>query len=490
MIRIDKKIWWILGLTTVVTIFLRLPSLFEPYSYADEGIYLVLGQAWRKGMVFYRDIHDNKPPFLYLTAGLAGNLFNFRLILLVWNLVNLWLVWLVAKQIFKKKFWPVAITSIVFTLASNLPFLEGNIANGEMFMIMPLTAAAYLILSGIKTKKKGYFLVAGFLGAIGFLFKVPLAFDLIGLGLFLLWDKIGKWNEKGKHLIWQWGLIITGFLIPNFLVGGYYWIAGAGKRYLISALLQNMPYLTSWGGGGSGGGWWQNGLIQRGIILLVLTAIMFSYHRKLRREEAFLGLWMMFSLYGALLSERPYSHYFIEVVPALSLLTGYLLVKGWAGKILLVGGWGLTIFSFWFYQFWRYPVSKYYQNFIDWKTGRKDFISYQLYWGSEVVVDQQVAEEIKKITGQEERIYVWGTAPGIYYLADRLPVGRYTVAYHVADFNAYEETITALQQQKPKLIVKLQSEKLAFPALEEMLAEKYRLSKVIGDREIYLRLIE
>ena len=92
------------------------PMFDHPHPYADEGIYLVLGQAFRKGLVFYRDIHDNKPPLLYITAGLAGSLQMFRLILLAWNLVNVWLVWLLGKKLFGKK--PLAVV-VVFGLATS-----------------------------------------------------------------------------------------------------------------------------------------------------------------------------------------------------------------------------------------------------------------------------------------------------------------------------------------------------------------------------------
>ena len=33
-----------------VVVFLRVPSLFEPYWYGDEGIYLTIGRAMRSGM--------------------------------------------------------------------------------------------------------------------------------------------------------------------------------------------------------------------------------------------------------------------------------------------------------------------------------------------------------------------------------------------------------------------------------------------------------
>jgi hypothetical protein len=107
-----------------------------------------------------------------------------------------------------------------------------------------------------------------------------------------------------------------------------------------------------------------------------------------------------------------------------------------------------------------------------------------------VLNDQRVAEFIRQRTQTGERIYVWGTAPGIYYLADRLPVGRYTVAYHLADFDGFSETMAALEQDKPRFIVKLTNENLKFPELEGLLAANYELIKMVGGRQIYLRLIE
>lgn len=471
-----KRLLWVLGLAAVITLVLRTPSLFEPYSYADEGIYLVLGQAFKKGLVFYKDIHDNKPPLLYVTAGLAGSLQNLRVILLLWNLVNLWLVWLIAKKIFQDRFWPVLASTLLFALLSSLTLFEGNIANGEIFMIMPMTAAVLLVL-------KERFFLAGVLTAVGFLFKVSVGFDWLGLMLFLLWQGRDVWR--------RWGWMLAGFLLPNLLVGGYYWWVRAVERYITAALLQNMPYLTSWGGGGPpASGLWQSGLVQRGLVLLVLTGLVFVWRRRFDKKVALLGLWLVFGLYGALLSERPYPHYMMEVVPALSLMLGLVLEKELIKKLVAAMGVILVIVSFHFYGFWRYPVVEYYKNFYQWMGGRKDDASYQRYWGEEVLIDQQVAAYIRSVTQTQNRIYVWGTAPGIYYLSGRLPVGRYTVAYHVADFDGFAETMAALRQEKPQVIVKLRSEGIEFFELDDYVSQEYQLVEVIGNREIYFRLIE
>ena len=90
-------------LLILLAVILRIPSLFEPYWYGDEGIYLTLGHAARQGLVWYRDIHDNKPPLLYLVAALAGTVFWFRLILLVWHAATIALFWELSTKLLKNK---------------------------------------------------------------------------------------------------------------------------------------------------------------------------------------------------------------------------------------------------------------------------------------------------------------------------------------------------------------------------------------------------
>ena len=81
---------WLVGILALV-IILRIPSFFEPYYYGDEMIYVTLGQGVRQGVTLYKDIYDNKPPLLYLTAALAGDLFWFKAILAFWSLVTIFI---------------------------------------------------------------------------------------------------------------------------------------------------------------------------------------------------------------------------------------------------------------------------------------------------------------------------------------------------------------------------------------------------------------
>lgn len=180
-----NKINILLILILAVNLLLRAPSLFDPVSYGDECIYLTLGKAFNRGLVFYRDLHDNKPPLLYLIAALAsGKLFWFKLITILWNTFNVYLIYLLGKKISQKNSPPL-IAALIFVILSFFP--EGRIANGEIYMIMPATLGVLFVLIALEKKKSIYFLTSGFLFSFAFLFKIPVIFDFIGLliGVFI-----------------------------------------------------------------------------------------------------------------------------------------------------------------------------------------------------------------------------------------------------------------------------------------------------------------
>src|SRR3990167_10237118 len=102
---------WLLLVLALVFLF-RIPSFFEPYTYGDEMIYLTLGNAIRRGLVLYRDIHDNKPPLLYLIAAVAGNVFWFRAILAAWSLTTIGLFWKLVNFLFGKNQFLIKVTTI------------------------------------------------------------------------------------------------------------------------------------------------------------------------------------------------------------------------------------------------------------------------------------------------------------------------------------------------------------------------------------------
>jgi len=457
-----------------ILFLLRLPSLFEPYWYGDEGIYLTLGLALRKGLVFYRDIHDNKPPLLYIIAAIAGSQFWFRFILLVWNGFNVYLIYKFAKKIFIKEIFAF-FAGIIFIILSLV--LEGNIANGEIFMIMPVTLAMLVLLKPLKLKN--YFL-AGILFSLGFLFKVPAVMSAVAAGIYLLF-----FNFKNiKNII----SLIIGFLLLPMLTYIYYSFHGAGKIFLVAAFSQNTAYVSSWGGSWGGSLFsLHSGLMQRGLILVIFLLILFIFRKKIKPVLSLLIIWFFCDLFGALLSARPYPHYLIQIVPSLSLLLVYAIFsKKFLEKVAVVLVISVLAFSFIVFKFWRYPIFSYYQNFWEFSLGKKSQNAYYSFFDKRVPSTYKISAWIKLLSKPEDRIYIWGDEPFIYALSERLPPGRFTVSYHVVDFKGWDEEMNAINHNKPRIIVVFPGRK--FEALSVLISKDYVTITTVENAKLYLRL--
>jgi hypothetical protein len=474
-------------------ILLRIPTLFEPNRYADEDIYLTIGQGLRKGLVLYRDIHDNKPPLIYILAAFSQGVFGFRLILLFWNLLNVILFWFLAQKILVKK-WAVISASLIFAILSNIPLLEGNISNGEIFLIMPATLAMLLIFGEALRKKKErvwVFALAGLSFSCAFLFKVPVVFDFGAACLFLVFFAGEKSLLNSLKYIFspRFLIFVASFFAPIILSILYYWTQGAGGPYVKGALLQNIAYLSSWSGGSQSsgiGGLFKSGLVQRGLLVLAITAFLYLVRRRVSLTLAFSSLWFIYAFFGAFLSFRPYPHYLLQVIVPASLILVLLLVeKKYLSRAIILGLLALATFFYIKVDFWYYKSLPYYQNFAKFALRLETRNQYFDFFGK-VNRNYQIAQYVVEHSSPTDKIFVWGTEPAIYALSGRLPVGRYTVEYHVADFNGYGETMDYFKKTMPKLIITFPDSR-PFPELYKTLREKYILVKKIDNADIYLR---
>ncbi len=481
-----KKIWqhrFLLGCLGLAAI-LRLPSLFEPFWYGDEGIYLTLGLAIKKGLVLYRDIHDNKPPLLYFLAFLAGSVFWFRAILLTWMLATTALFWDLASSLFPQQPKLTKISTVAFALLSSVPLIEGNVANAEIFMIGTTIAAFYLFL---KAKTHLHFLLAGLLFSCSTLFKVPAGFDLAAAAIFILFWLTRK-NLKDSAL--NLAALVLGYLLPIGLTAVYFTAHGALAFYLKAAFMQNIPYLSSWAAGTmSGGGVTaKTGLMIRALALSVGLFSVYRLKAHLLRPTVLITIWFLMALFAAALSERPYPHYLIQVLPAFCLILG-LLFAG-AGVMIrrlafgLIAVLAVTVMAI---QFWLYPVFGYYTNFLSYLGGFHKQTQYFAWFNPQANQTYELAKFLSLYTTENEKVFIWGDEPNVYALSRRLPVGRYTVAYHIVDFNGYQETMTALRENPPRYLIVMKNEKRLFSDLNGFINNYYLLEKDFDGTKIFRR---
>ena len=488
IVKILKK-YWLIPLFILV-LLLRLPSIFEPFTYGDEGIYLALGQAARRGLVWYRDIHDNKPPMLYLVAALAGNFSYYRLIYLIWSFITVFVFYQLSRVLFGKNFPAVIITTTTFAFLTNSHTFEGNVANAENFMLLP-TITAFLLILRPKRPYKIYF-SAGALLSLATLFKVPAAFDFAALCIFLL---IIFFEEKKKNYplyVVRYALLLFGFFLPILLTIIYYATQGALYQYLTAAFFQNLPYLSSWAAEQPQAGGLPLLLLTRALGVFSLIFLIFIFRKRLSLAAKLILIWFAFSWFAALLSSRPYPHYLVQILPPLSLSAGLLFLwkKQYLNeKIIPITLLFVLLATFVTFQFWRYRNRPYYLNFYQYALRQKSQQEYFVHFDSRTNDIYQLASYLQSHNHVSEKIFIWGNIPFIYPLARRLPTGRYTVAYHIIDFNGYQETMEILQAQKPQYIIIDSQEERPFPEFFIWLEQKYALEKQIGEFKLHHRLL-
>lgn len=474
---------WLFVLLFLILI-LRIPSLFEPYSYGDEMIYLTVGRAIREGIPLYSGIHDNKPPLLYIIAAAADNLFWFKSILTLWVLATVFVFWKFLETLFPKNQATQKVATFTFAFLTTLPLLEGNIVNAELFMIGPIILGFYILFSKPLTPKNLF--LAGVLFSFATLFKVPAVFDT--LAIVFLWLATLKLSKRGlkKDILSKIFLFFLGFIIPITLSLIWYLLSGSLKEYISAAFLQNIGYLSSWRPGDAYKPFLLRNLplIIRGVILSFGFLILYILRRKLSKQFIFVTAWLLTTLFAATLSERPYPHYLIQSVGPISILTGILFTQQKREQVFAIVPLFLAFLVPVVFHFWYYPTLPYYLRFVKFATGASSKEEYLESFGKHIPRNYKIANLMLSLTSPGERIFIWGEGSLIYALSKRLPPTKYVVDYHIKDFAKESEVISVLSKNPPNFIIVL-PEAPEFTLLDNFLSSNYAILETIDQAQIW-----
>jgi len=486
--RYCNKHEWIIFLVILVLV-LRLPSFTMPHYYGDEEIYFVMGRAWANDVPMYKAVFDHKPPLIYIMAGIAPTMLAFRGLLAAVMVVHTVLFWKLA-QLFWAKTRPnlAYLSSFIFVLLTTLPTFEGLTVNAELLMMMPVTAAAVILWNAKMTEWKK-FLIAGLLGGIGWLFKIPVAFDMVAIGLyFFVFQK--KTLMEGIKAIFSWSFLAyaLAFVAPLALTFVYYYLKGTGPDYLATVLTVNLGYVSSWSTSTYTFNPFKSGLVVRGTVLAVYTLLLYISRKKLDKSFVFATLWFGFSLFGALLSARPYPHYLQEVVAPAALFVPFVFAAEhlltWIFIAIVIAISGLVEYQI---KFWGYPTISVYKTYWQYVTGQISWNSYMSRFDN-ASRNYEIASYLNERLTENDQIFNWGTDSTIYNLTNRLPSGgKYIVSFHIKDLRKYDYVMEQLTINKPNYIL-MHEGAGDFPELQSLLDHKYALAKTIDNVEIYIRL--
>jgi hypothetical protein len=265
------------------------------------------------------------------------------------------------------------------------------------------------------------------------------------------------------------------------------------SAYFDFGLLYNFRYIQAWGTP------FKNpvaiflaGMKGRVLLLGLGLLLLWFVRNKLSLVARFAWVWFLLALFAALLSLRPYPHYFIQAIPPLCLLIAIMVSEKWwkklrLGLVFLVLSVVMLGFLLKFLNFYPYPTVSYYKNFVLYVTGKIDEHEYYNRFDSKTARTYKLASFLKERTKKYERIFIWGDEPMVYALSERVPSGRFTVAFHIVSFKAFEETIKAIREQKPRYILWFTQDGYEFNELKSLVDEEYIPMGKVEGVDIYRR---
>ncbi len=445
---------WV-GLALLITIILRLPSHFEPLWYDDEAITLTVGQQLNHGKILYRDIIDHKTPILYWMAALLPRIKMFKLgaSIIVLGVIIAWakLLRILMKDIKYGGIYAVG-ALLLFTFLFNFPSIEGNLLNGEIVMTLFSLWGWLAIWQYLKERNSQWFLfVAGVMFGLSVMVKIPSGVEMIVCILVL--GYVAKLGGRYKQMAYQYLLVVFGFMAPILLTSIWFAWKGAFFEFVEIAGIFNLGYIEAWK---ENIAVTQTRTIPWGVIFRALIAIsgsIYVWFEETSKENKFARWWFIWSLFGALLSARPYPHYLIQIVaPGILLvwMNWNLKTRQMIATIVLVSGLWVSQYVV---GFWRYPTIAYYENFINWYQNKQDNAEYYNNFDPSTWSQYQVANYIQANIKTNGKFWLYSDKPGIYVLTNASVIGKNITAYHIKDFGRENETLETLKAENPALII-------------------------------------
>ena len=482
-----KKHHWFLAAILFLIFILRLPSLFEPFWYGDEGIFAAVARNLNLGGVLYETAWDNKPPMIYLTYQFIFNFFGvsmfwLRLIGAIAVLATSAVIYEIAQGILGTR--RALVATIIFGLLTSLRLVEGNLALTELFMILPISLAMLLIIKRNFDYKSLFF--AGVLFAIASLYKQVGALEAAALGTFVFL------NEKNFVIFIKRGLVLSlGFALPFLVTLAYFAPKNLVDDYIFAAYTYYQIYLEESPQYAI--------LVNVSKLLPIVATILYGLFKKYKTHDVsvfhLILLWSVFSFLGSYFSGRTYGHYLVQAIPAVSLLIASISVpfKFNRARVVFAVCFLLPLLfltRLFFSDFLSGgPINqiKYYKNFIDYAYNRKGLNEYNDFFDRNVNTIMGLSDALRVNGAISESIYIWGDYPWLYAIVDAKNPSKYVTSFHVFGVpNGREEVARDINKSLPKYIIKPDSSIGYFLELENIINSRYTHVAKIEAADLYL----
>jgi hypothetical protein len=427
------------GLATLAgaSILLRAPFFHVPMI-TDEGGYAYTAKFWSSEYELYRDIPFDRPQAIFVLYRLAFALFGtdvtaLRIFAALYNALTTAAMFLLCRELLSpKEAW---IAAALFAVVSTAPHIEGFTANAEVFMLLPIVAAAHL------TWRRQWFW-AGLAGALAVLLKPSGASALF---LTLAWlivcrARPGAWIAAGAGV----ALGLSPSVAHGLWVGWAYYWQSIHERRLVLYNAETVGLAAQWSAFTSG----VRSTVSSWAFLAVAAVL--AALRIRSRATAFGLLWLGLSILGVAMGGWWREHYFIQLVPPLVFLASSGLSQlhqlrtdslrvAWAIALVLA----LALFA-------RDDVALAFR--------RPAAISWDLYQRPGYLLQNQIAAYVKGITGASDTMYVAFAEAELYYLSERrAAVPQFYFLHAQYSKSVFDSVVTAIRERRPAVVLLVQT---------------------------------
>jgi hypothetical protein len=484
-------------LAILLTAFIRYRLRAMPLE-RDEGEYAYAGQLMLHGIPPYQLAYSMKLPgtaasYALILAGLGQTPAAVHVGLIFVNAATALLVFFLASRLFGYLAGAVACAS--YALLSANPAGLGLAGHASHFVVLPAVAGILLLLDAMQSNKTWQVFVSGLLLGLAFIMKQPGILFLLFGGVYLLQDRLRS-ADRRRSLPSSLGALALGGVLPFvitcllMLKAGvfhkfWFWTFAYSSQYasrvtpseawaLFKFIIPHVvgPMLALW-------------------IIAFIGLTTFFWCARARSGVIFTGLFLLFSALAVCPGLYFREHYFILVLPALSLLIGLAAscatdkLSAWQPSsvlsavptVLFLAAFAWTIYNQREIFFRKTPLE----------------VTRTLYGANPFPEALDIARLVRNQTPPGTPLAIVGSEPEIFFYSDRPSVTGYIYTYELMEPQKYaaimqNEMTAEIERARPELLVYVDVPLSWLPAdganmyifdwLRSYLGQNYRLMAV------------
>ncbi len=445
----------------------------------DEGEYAYAGQLMLQGIPPYKLAYNMKLPGTYAAYALLMALFGqtiagIHLGLTVVNAACIVLIFLVGRRMLDEVAGVVA--AVTYAFMSMSPSVLGLQAHATHFVVLPMLWGTYILLRAAETGRLRALFASGILFGVAFVMKQHgVLFGVCGF-LYLVWvrARVQKeefaWSKiRARSVPFNWrkysrelGAFSAGTVLPYLATCLALWWAGVFSQFTFWTISYARKYISAVPLG-NGPELFRDALrvvTSPSLLFWLLAAfgavVMWS-DRRMRRHAIFLVGLLLCSWISISLGLYFRAHYFILLLPVLSLLAGAGVSRGVyllrqtrsAERFLAVPAIGLLLVGL---------CSSLILHGEIWFALAPVKVCRQTYGDNLFPAAVDVSDYIRANSDSRASIAVLGSEPEIYFYARRHSATGYIYMYPLMETHDYalkmqEDMIHEIETARPAYVV-------------------------------------